>query len=114
MASGTGIVDFGAFPGSLHATLVITGQTNIVSGSKVEVWLNSLDSADHLADEHKVEPIKVAHSSIVAGTGFTIEAFYAGEHHMDEAPGVRHPAYPNRNSPMAYGKWNVLWAGDWT
>lgn len=114
MAAGTGILDFGAFPGSMHATLVVTGQTNIVAGSKVEVWLNPVDSVDHLADEHKVEPIKPTHSTIVAGAGFTAEAFYEGAHPMDESPGVRHPSYPNRNAPMAYGKWNFMWAGDWT
>ena len=114
MASGTAIVDFGAFPGSLHATVAITGQTNILSSSKIEVWIDTKDSADHSADEHRLEPLQCGYSTVVAGTGFTAEVIYAGQHIVDERPFLRNPSTPNRNSPMAYGKFNILWAGDWT
>jgi hypothetical protein len=114
MASGTAIIDFGAFPGCTHATVGITGQTNILAGSKVEVWLDNKASADHSADEHFIEPLRVGHSTIVAGTGFTAELHYIGVHPQDNTPGLRNPAQPNNNTPMAYGKFNVAWAGDYT
>ena len=111
MATGTAIVDFGAFPGSLHATTVITGQTGIVADSKVEVWINPIDSVDHSADEHKVEPLRATHSTIVADTGFTAEMFYTGEHPVIDTQFRRGPT-PNANHPRCYGKCNVMWA--WT
>lgn len=114
MAKNTAIVDFGSFPGSTHATVVVTGETNIVSGSKVEVWIDNLASADHTADEHLLENLRVGHSTIVAGTGFTCEAHYVGMHAIESWPGLRSPVNPNNNYPMAYGKFNLLWAGDWT
>jgi hypothetical protein len=75
---GTATVNFGAFPGSSHATVAVTGQTGIVAGSIVNAWIRPVATADHSADEHMLETIKVHASDIVAGTGFTINAFNAG------------------------------------
>lgn len=78
-AQGTATVDFGAFPGKSDASVVITGQAGIVAGSLVEAWIRPVDTADHLADEHMIETLKVFAHSIVAGTGFTISMFNAGQ-----------------------------------
>jgi hypothetical protein len=75
---GTATVDFGAFPGSSDATVAVTGQASIVAGSIVQAWIRPVATADHSADEHMLETIKVHASNIVAGTGFTINAFNAG------------------------------------
>jgi len=74
-AQGTTIIDFGSFPGKSDASIAVTGQASILSGSLVEAWLYPVDTADHLADEHMLETIKVVAGNIVAGTGFTIYAF---------------------------------------
>jgi len=74
MATGTTTVDFGAFPGSLYCTAVITGQASIVAGSLPEAWIRPVATADHLADEHIVDPPEICAADIVAGTGFTIHA----------------------------------------
>lgn len=74
-AQGTTTIDFGAFPGASDASVVITGQTGIVAGSLVEAWIRPVATADHTADEHMLETIKVFAHTIVAGTGFTISAF---------------------------------------
>lgn len=71
-ATGTGSLDFGAFPGKSDASLVITGQAGIVAGSLVEAWLRPVATADHTADEHMMETLTVLAGNIVAGTGFTI------------------------------------------
>jgi len=41
----------------------------------VEAWIRPVDTADHLADEHMVETLKVFAHTIVPGTGFTISGF---------------------------------------
>lgn len=71
-ASGTTTIDFGAFPGGSDASVTVIGQTGIVAGSLVEAWIRPEATADHTADEHMVETIKVVAGNIVAGTGFTI------------------------------------------
>jgi hypothetical protein len=71
-AQGTTTIDFGAFPGASDASVAVTGQTGILSGSLVEAWIRLEASADHTADEHLVEPIEIQAGNIVAGTGFTI------------------------------------------
>lgn len=73
LGSGTSVVDFGA--GASHATVTVTGQAAILAGSLVYVWIKPEATADHSADEHMVETIKVFASDIVAGVGFTINAF---------------------------------------
>ena len=73
-AQGTATVDFGAFPGKTDATVVVTGQAAIVSGSLVEAWIRPVATADHSADEHTLDQIEVVAGNIVAATGFTTYA----------------------------------------
>lgn len=77
LGSGTAIIDFGS--GSSHATVDVTGETAILSNSLVYVWIKPEATADHSADEHMVETIKVHASDIVAGDGFTIHGFNTSE-----------------------------------
>lgn len=74
-AQGTTTVDFGAFPGGYDATATVTGQAAIVGGSLAEAWLWPVATADHSADEHLLEPIRVLAYNVSAGVGFTIRAF---------------------------------------
>lgn len=88
-ATGTGSLDFGAFPGATDATLVITGQAGIVAGSLVEAWLRPVATADHSIDEHRVEEIQVVADTIVAATGFTI--------------------FGRTRNHRLYGLWTIAW-----
>lgn len=72
MASGAATLNFGAFPGSSHATVDVTGQATILSTSLVEAWLFPAATADHSADEHIIETLKVIAGPPTAGVGFTI------------------------------------------
>jgi hypothetical protein len=75
MASGTATLDFGSTPTD-SASVAVTGQTGIVSGSQVEAFFMRESSVDHNVDEH-VEAAALcplACGSIVAGVGFTIYA----------------------------------------
>ena len=78
-AQGTTTVDFGAFPGKSDTSVAVTGQAGIIASSLVEAWIRPVDTADHTADEHMVEPINVFAATIVAATGFTIYAFNSSE-----------------------------------
>jgi len=89
-ASGTADLDFGVFPGKTDATVAVTGQAGIVSGSLSEAWIRPVATADHSADEHVVEDLQVYARDIVAGTGFTIQ-------------GV------TRDKTRRYGVWKVAW-----
>ncbi len=73
-AQGHTTIDFGAAPGTggQSITTTITGQGAIVASSDVEAWIRCQDSADHSADEHFVENIRVRAGNIVAGVGFDI------------------------------------------
>lgn len=75
---GTTTIDFGAFPGTSHAKVSVTGQSTIDATSKVEAWLFPSATADHSSDEHMCE---MANLHIVAypattGVGFDIHALY--------------------------------------
>lgn len=73
-AQGTTTIDFGAFPGASDTSVAVTGQGSILSGSLVEAWIFPTATADHTADEHLLETIKVMAGNVVAGVGFTIYA----------------------------------------
>lgn len=123
-ARGVTEVDFGAFPGTSHATVAVTGQTGILSTSLVEAWLAPADTADHSSDEHVVEKpqLHVVAADIVPSTGFTIHAVYqpAGLEPLT-APspstfrsaatsvyGYIAPTEGGR-APTIWGKWKVGW-----
>lgn len=128
-AQGTATVDFGAFPGSAHASVAITGQASILAGSLVEAWILPAATADHSSDEHLVEKIRVVAGDIIAGTGFTIHAVSTNE--LSEPlmpPGVGRKHVTNASAgqntyspgdtigrsvggkmPMVYGQWSVAW-----
>ena len=89
---GTAVLDFGTFPGESDTAVTVTGQVGIVAGSLVEAWIRLIDSADHSADEHMVETLKISAGNISApGESFTIYG-------VNEGFGTR-----------LYGQWNVGW-----
>jgi hypothetical protein len=127
--TGTALLDFGAFPGATDASIAVTGQTGIVSGSLVECWVLPADTADHLSDEHLVEQLDVFADTIVAGTGFTIHGVI--ESTINEpavivpsgfvmqwgkaTPSILNVAVGSipdvgGNGMTLYGKWNIAWA----
>lgn len=75
-AYGAAVIDFGAFPGTDKATVVVTGQAAIVPGSKVEAYLDPTQGATaiHSVDEHLMADLDIRCSDISAGVGFTINA----------------------------------------
>lgn len=121
-AQGTATIDFGAFPGSSHATVAVTGQASILAGSLVEAWLFPATTADHTADEHVVESIKVMAGDVVAGTGFTIHALNTNtltEPLLTEGSSGFRPAATSTygyipptdggKGTLIYGTWNIGW-----
>lgn len=72
---GQAVIDFGAFPGSPEASVTVTGQAGILTTSLVDAKISftAAATADHSVDEHIAEYIRLAATSIVAGTGFTIK-----------------------------------------
>ena len=99
MAIGTATLDFGAFPGQSDVSLAVTGQSAILSGSNVGVWVSPAATADHSADEHLVETLNVFAGSVVAGVGFTIYALNRSQ--LNE---------PTGNGTRLYGTWLIGWA----
>ena len=87
-SQGTTTVNFGAFPGNVEASVVVTGQAGILASSLVEAWLFPSATADHSADEHYMASamLAVMAGEIVAGTGFTIRAFV-----IDQGGEALHP-----------------------
>lgn len=96
--SGTATLNFGAFPGASDASVAVTGQAGILTGSLVEAWIRPVATADHSADEHMVETLKVFAGNISAGTGFTIYGFNTSERNDPRGQGTR-----------LYGQWTVAW-----
>ena len=66
------ILDFG--DGNTAAQTVVTGQTGIASGAKVEAWIQGDNTAGNNSDNHAIAAAytKFPCGDIVPGTGFTI------------------------------------------
>jgi hypothetical protein len=111
MATGTATLDFGAFPGKSDASVAVTGQGSIASGSLVGAWIRPVATADHTADEHLVESLAVNAGNIIAGTGFTIYGFNTSQ--LVEEPqlgGVPQGGTAGGTGTLLYGTWTIAWA----
>ncbi len=76
-ATGTAEIDFGAFPGSNEASVIVTGQATISATSKCEAWVMADDSTtDHTAADHRYFPLfaVLTCGTPTAATSFTIYA----------------------------------------
>jgi hypothetical protein len=73
-ASGTFVLDFGAFPGSNEASVVITGQGALLADSETDAWISATDSGAHTANDaaYAAALVGVSTGALVAGTGFTV------------------------------------------
>lgn len=90
-ASGQVTIDAGA-AGTLTNEVVVsvTGQTGILAASsEVDAWVMAKATAEHSADEHRVDHLKVDAYNIVDNTGFDI-------------------SLRCENGPL-YGNWNIAW-----
>ena len=107
MASGIATLDFGAFPGQSDASVAVTGQAAIVSGSLVEAWLRPVATADHTDTEHMVETLKVFAHTIVAGTGFTISGFNTSQLNEPQ-PAEQKPQFQERFTGATAKAWVAM------
>lgn len=71
MAVGTAALDFGS-TADVQTSVAVTGQAAIVAESRVEAFVRIEATANHSADEARLENLKITAGNIVAGTGFTI------------------------------------------
>ncbi len=126
MASGSAIVNFGAFPGSSDSSVIITGQIGILSNSIMQAWLMPIATSDHSSDEHLLEPIKVLAGNIVPGSSFTVYALNnnpineplesAGIARFKGAVstfGYSEPSVGGRGTRL-YGQFTIGWLGNWS
>jgi hypothetical protein len=114
-AQGTTTIDFGAFPGASDTSIAVTGQAGIVAGSLVEAWIRPVATADHTADEHWVETIKVVAGNIVAATGFTIYGLNTNSInepqalHSERFRDTKYEPINGGKGTRLYGVWTVAW-----
>lgn len=91
-ASGQATISAGT-AGTLTNEVVasITGQTGILAASsEIDAWVSAKATADHSADEHRINQLKVDAYNIVDNVGFDI-------------------SLRCENGPL-YGDWNIAWA----
>jgi hypothetical protein len=74
--TGNAIVNFGAFPGSNTASVVVTGQSTILATSNVQAFFMADTTSDHNAQDHQFADlvVELTVGTIVPGVGFTINA----------------------------------------
>lgn len=99
-ASGTVLLNFGAHPGAMDATVDVTGQTGLVSTSEVDAWIQPVATAEHTVDEHCVEEIDVFAHYQADGT-LRVRGFWSPKHG---------PASRSNNGHRLYGNFNIGWA----
>lgn len=90
-ATGTAIINFGAYPGSNEASAAVTGQAEITEAAKAEAFFMADDTTpDHTAADHRWAPVFISLScgAATAATGFTIHA---------------------RSTQKMQGQWAVRW-----
>jgi hypothetical protein len=98
---GTSEINFGAFPGTAHATVTIAA-SGVISSSIVHAWILPKATADHSADEHVIDAPELhavadTNQIIVHGIAKTLAV-------LDQKIAHREV---NTKSPLAYGVWSI-------
>lgn len=123
MAIGTVTLDFGAFPGKSDASVDVIGQTGLISSTLIEAWLIPVATADHTADEHMVETIRIVAKFKTNGE-FTVYGFNMSQLNEPLEPVSKFqksastqpiafdPQVPRRGGKgtLIWGQWSVAWA----
>ena len=76
LTRGTGVLDFGSFPGSNEATLTVTGQSAILSTDVPHAEIQAAATSDHTINDHAYAAlfITLVCDVPVDATGFNILA----------------------------------------
>lgn len=100
--NGTATINFGAFPGSPETEVDVAGQSGLISTSRIEAWVQPIATADHSADEHIVERLRVIGFYKVDGT-LTIRGF-------DNASPAWKDPFRQAQDQRLFGQFTVGWA----
>lgn len=106
--TGRAVIDFGAYPGTGHTKITLTGipVSSVRADSEVRVWVfGGEETPDHTADEHCVETIGVSVGTIVPGVSIDIHGFNTDRAYPTQGPDV------GKATPF-YGKFSVGFAID--
>jgi hypothetical protein len=78
-AQGTATINFTSTPSS-EATIAVTGQAAITSGSHVEAFFMADSTVDNTDEDHKNMAFfaQCVCEAVIAGTGFTIRCLLLG------------------------------------
>jgi|ERR1700677_5001026 hypothetical protein len=71
---GIATLNFGVAPGNTFASVVVTGQTQILSTSTIIACVMADSTVDNNEMIHQLAPMQLVAGAIVPGTGFTIYA----------------------------------------
>jgi hypothetical protein len=73
---GSATLNFGTAPGSQFASVVVTGQTSILSTSSIVAYVMASDyTVDNNALIHQIAPVQLTAGYITPGSGFTVFAY---------------------------------------
>ena len=116
-ASGTAVLDFGAFPGS-NVAIVDVAAAGVISTSAVEAWIRPVASADHTDADHVAAPMKVVGQYL---SDNNIRIFGINQNDvippLEPQPSLDKSSKPRgvfvsparQNAPMFVGQFNVWW-----
>jgi hypothetical protein len=114
-AQGSAVINFGSFPGSSHASVDVA-TAGVVVTSLVEAWVLTVATADHSADEHMVETLKVVGAYLSDGNirihGFNTNQIVPPSTAVSSktlGPGDAVDTFPRPDAPMLYGQFSVGW-----
>ena len=115
---GTATLDFGVFPGASDAFVDVSAP-GVLTTSLVEAWIRPEATADHTADEHMVETMKVFGVCTVNDTirvyGLNTGQIMASLAYTREGErdGISRPMDPlpdtSNMGTRIYGTWKVAW-----
>jgi hypothetical protein len=108
-ASGTTTINFGSAPGGFEASVAVTGQGSIASGSLVEAWVFPVATADHSVDEHLIDPPRVIAGPATATVGFTIYGYARDAGALPVNADGRQGIKAQDQQPRLYGLYTIAW-----
>jgi len=102
---GVAVADFGAFPGAQRVSVTVSGQSGLISTTKIQAWLQPIATSDHNLDDHLCEE-----QFLNVKAYYSVDGSFAIEVETCNPPQTRYPPSRQGDKYRVWDEFSIGWS----